>query len=101
MVVATLEEIMEAVQQLRPEEQAALAQSLQLTLPSVAAPSNELTAGYEIVRAAGEFEGDERLLVCPKLASGHQITDADLLAAIEDLASEWEPDDGDPLAPSL
>ncbi|MBK8046144.1 MAG: hypothetical protein IPK16_02835 [Anaerolineales bacterium] len=97
MNVLSFDEVVEAAQHLRPEEIQALFERIQTPAPeavgSVVPTTDEeyddLRAVNESLNAAGAFEGDERLFVIPATYF-HTITDAELLAAIEDISCEWD-----------
>ena len=94
MVALTLEELLDAAYQLRPEEKAVLLHSLQVAPPPAEPLPQEISDTVATLRAAGAFDGDERLFINPT-SYAHIITDDELLAAIEDIASEWEPDESE------
>jgi hypothetical protein len=97
----SFDEVVEAAQHLRPEEIEALfrriqsprAEGMAFAVPTAEPDDDDLRAVNESLSAAGAFEGDERLFV-PPASPTHHITAEELLAAIEDISSEWDPEAG-------
>ena len=89
-MVATFEAVMAAVRQLTPAEQAALVHCLEVD-PSPTPQLAELDhiSEYDTLAAAGAFSGGE-CLACLQTSTAHLATEAELLDAIEDIASEWD-----------
>ena len=97
----SFDEVVEAAQQLRPEEIEVLFRRIQsprivsmaTVVPTAELDYDDFRAVNESVSAAGAFEGDERLFIQPA-SPAHHVTAEELLAAIEDISSEWDPEAG-------
>lgn len=86
MQVLTFEELVEATMQLEPSQRHALVHLLDMT-PLAAAPE-EAALQSEVLSEAGAYSVFTPL--CDVHPHAVDATDADLLAAVQSLSSEWE-----------
>lgn len=92
----TFEQVLKAALLLRPEQKAALVKTLQV-LPSPAADPTraQLIAELHALRSAGAFEQVTSLRNQYPAPSLTYTSDQQLLAAIHEIANEWEADLGE------
>ena len=89
----TLEQVLKAALTLRPEQKAALVNTLQATPSLSGAPTRaQLIAELNELRAAGAFEHVRSLRNQYPAPALKHISDAQLLAAIHETANEWQAD---------
>ena len=86
MQVLTFEELVEATMQLEPSQRHALVHLLDMT-PLAAAPE-EAALQSEVLSEAGAYSVFTPL--CDVHPHAVDATDADLLAAVQSLSSDWE-----------
>lgn len=90
MIDSTYEQVVKAVHKLRPEQKAALLETLQKDPPIRITTRSQLLAELEALRAMGAFDQVESLrnrFASPAL---NYVTDEQLLSVIHESASEWE-----------
>lgn len=93
MAAMTFQQLVQAAQKLKPEQKAALVQSLRPSLPDEDAPltREQALAELEALRAAGAFERVESLR--DRYAHpGQAVGDEELNTYLRDVKQAWEQD---------
>jgi hypothetical protein len=93
MIEMTYEQVIKAVQMLRPEQKAALVKTIELeSWAGTGVTRAQLLAESEALRALGAFDRPDSLRNRFANPSVAYVTDHQLLSVIHEAAVEWETD---------